>query len=175
MLGAMVVAQESTANISDVTTFWVRAVSWAMLAVLAVFLINNYLVTTKDWPGILPVFQVGTAGSLAWSQFALYLVGLVVAVSYVATSRNQTLRADSGLISDANIFLIRACFWAVLLIGVVDMVISFLRVEGLLTAVAGEEMTKKLSRPEFRGTYVHMPLMAAGVVIAAFSLSLIHI
>ena len=172
MLGAMVVAQESTANISNVATFWVRVVSWAMLAVLAVFLVNNYLVTTKDWPGILPVFQVGTAGSLAWSQFALYLVGLVVAVAYVATSRNQTLRADSGLISDANIFLIRACFWAVLLIGVVDMVISFLRVEGLLTAVAGEEMTKKLSRPEYRGTYVHMPLMAAGVVIAAFSRTL---
>jgi hypothetical protein len=123
-----------------------------MLMVLAVFLVNNYLVTTKDWPGILPVFQDGTAGALAWGQFTAYFIGLVVAVAYVASSRDQTLRADSALISDANIFLIRAFFWAVLLIGVVDMVISFLRVEGLLTAVAGEEMTKKLGRPEFRGT-----------------------
>ena len=84
----MVVAQESTASISNVATFWVRVCSWAMLAVLAVFLVNNYLVTTKDWPGILPVFQAGTAGSLAWIQFAAYLVGLVVDVYNVAYSSN---------------------------------------------------------------------------------------
>ena len=168
----MVVAQEPTASISDAATIWVRVFSWGMLAVLAVFLVNNYLITTKDWPGMLPVFQDGIVGSLAWVQLAAYFIGLVVAVAYVVSSRNQTLRADSALISDANIFLIRAFFWAVLLIGVVDMVISFLRVEGLLTAVAGEEMTKKLGRPEYRGTYVHMPLMAAGVVIAAFTRTL---
>ena len=165
----MAVAQESTANVSDVATFWVRVFSWCMLAVLAVFLVNNYLVTTQDWPGTATIFHQGNAGTLAWIQLVAYFAGFAAAVGYVLSSRAQTLRADSALISDANIFLIRAFFWAVLLIGLVDMVVSFLRVEGLLIGVVGEEMTKKLGRPEFRGSYLHMPLMGASLVIAAFT------
>ena len=168
----MAVAQESTANVSDVATFWVRVFSWCMLAVLAVFLVNNYLVTTQDWPGTATIFHQGNAGTLAWIQLVAYFAGFAAAVVYVLSSRAQTLRADSALISDANIFLIRAFFWAVLLIGLVDMVVSFLRVEGLLVGVVGEEMTKKLGRPEFRGSYLHMPLMGASLVIAAFTRTL---
>ena len=168
----MAVAQESTASVSDVATFWVRVFSWSMIAVLAVFLVNNYLVTTRDWPGIANIFLQESAGSLAWIQLAAYLAGFAAAAIYVLSSRAQTLRADSALISDANIFLIRAFFWAVLLIGLVDMMVSFLRVEGLLVGVVGEEMTKKLGRPQFRGTYLHMPLIGAGLVIAAFTRTL---
>ena len=168
----MAVAQESTASVSDVATFWVRVFSWSMIAVLAVFLASNYLVTTRDWPGIANIFLQESAGSLAWIQLAAYLAGFAAAAIYVSSSRAQTLRADSALISDANIFLIRAFFWAVLLIGLVDMMVSFLRVEGLLVGVVGEEMTKKLGRPQFRGTYLHMPLIGAGLVIAAFTRTL---
>ena len=168
----MAVAQESTASVSDVATFWVRVFSWSMIAVLAVFLASNYLVTTRDWPGIANIFFQESAGSLAWIQLAAYLAGFAAAAIYVLSSRAQTLRADSALISDANIFLIRAFFWAVLLIGLVDMMVSFLRVEGLLVGVVGEEMTKKLGRPQFRGTYLHMPLIGAGLVIAAFTRTL---
>ena len=168
----MAVAQESTASVSDVATFWVRVFSWSMIAVLAVFLASNYLVTTRDWPGIANIFLQESAGSLAWIQLAAYLAGFAAAAIYVLSSRAQTLRADSALISDANIFLIRAFFWAVLLIGLIDMMVSFLRVEGLLVGVVGEEMTKKLGRPQFRGTYLHMPLIGAGLVIAAFTRTL---
>ena len=171
----MAVAQESTASVSDVATFWVRVFSWSMIAVLAVFLASNYLVTTRDWPGIASIFSHESAGSLAWIQFAAYFAGFAAAAIYVLSSRAQTLRADSALFSDANIFLVRAFFWAVLLIGLVDMVISFLRVEGLLVGVVGEEMTKKLGRPEFRGSYLHMPLMGASLVIAAFTRTLCFI
>ena len=168
----MAVVQESTASISDVATFWVRVFSWCMIAVLAVFLANNYLVTTRDWPGIAGLLAQENTGPLAWIQLAAYFAGFAAAVIYVLSSRAQTLRADSSLISDVNIFLVRAFFWAVLLIGLVDMVVSFLRVEGLLTGVVGEEMTKRLGRPQFRGTYLHMPLMGAGLVIAAFTRTL---
>ena len=168
----MAVAQESTASVSDVATFWVRVFSWSMIAVLAVFLASNYLVTTRDWPGIASIFSQGNAGPLVWIQFGAYFAGFAVAAVYVLFSRAQTLRADSALISDANIFLVRAFFWAVLLIGLVDMVVSFLRVEGLLAGVVGEEMTKNLGRPQYRGTYLHMPLMGAGLVIAAFTRTL---
>ena len=167
----MTAAQETT-GVSYIATFWVRVFSWFMLAILAVFLVNNYLVVTQDWPGIAPVFQQGKAELLAWIQVAAYIAGLAGAFIYVQSTRSQTLRADSVMISDGNAFLIRAFFWAVLLIGLADMVVSFLRVEGLLAGVVGEDLTKKLGRQQFRGTYLHLPMLGVALVTAAFTRTL---
>ena len=167
----MTAAQETT-GVSYIATFWVRLFSWFMLAILAVFLVNNYLAVTQDWPGISPVFQQGKAGFLAWIQVAAYIAGLAAAFIYVQSTRSQTLRADSVMISDGNAFLIRAFFWAVLLIGLADMVVSFLRVEGLLAGVVGEDLTKKLGRQQFRGTYLHLPMLGVALVTAAFTRTL---
>ena len=167
----MTAAQETT-GVSYIATFWVRLFSWFMLAILAVFLVNNYLSVTQDWPGIAPVFQQGKAGALAWIQVAAYIAGLAGAFIYVQSTRSQTLRADSVMISDGNAFLIRAFFWAVLLIGLADMVVSFLRVEGLLAGVVGEDLTKKLGRQQFRGTYLHLPMLGVALVTAAFTRTL---
>ena len=167
----MTAAQETT-GVSYIATFWVRLFSWFMLAILAVFLVNNYLAVTQDWPGISPVFRQGKAGALAWIQVAAYIAGLAGAFIYVQSTRSQTLRADSVMISDGNAFLIRAFFWAVLLIGLADMVVSFLRVEGLLAGVVGEDLTKKLGRQQFRGTYLHLPMLGVALVTAAFTRTL---
>jgi len=167
----MTAAQETT-GVSYLATFWVRVFSWFMLAILAVFLVNNYLVVTQDWPGISPVFQQGEAELLAWIQVAAYIAGLAGAFIYVRSTRSQTLRADSVMISDGNAFLIRAFFWAVLFIGLADMVVSFLRVEGLLAGVVGEDLTKKLGRQQFRGTYLHLPMLGVALVTAAFTRTL---
>ena len=167
----MTAAQETT-GVSYIATFWVRVFSWFMLAILAVFLVNNYLAVTQDWPGISPVFQQGKARALAWIQVAAYIAGLAGAFIYVQSTRSQTLRADSVMISNGNAFLIRAFFWAVLLIGLADMVVSFLRVEGLLAGVVGEDLTKKLGRQQFRGTYLHLPMLGVALVTAAFTRTL---
>ena len=52
------------------------------------------------------------------------------------------------------------------------MVISFLRVEGILAPVVGESLAKDLGRSSFRGDYVHYPLMGLSLVIAYFTRSL---
>lgn len=65
-------------------------------------------------------------------------------------------------------YIVRAAFYAVLMVGFVDMVISFLRVENLLPATVGKDLAEQLGRPVFRGVYVHMPLIALALVIAAF-------
>ena len=98
----MAVAQESTASVSDVATFWVRVFSWSMIAVLAVFLASNYLVTTRDWPGIASIFFQESAGFLVWAQLAAYFAGVAAAGIYVLSSRAQTLRAGSALVWGVN-------------------------------------------------------------------------
>jgi len=54
------------------------------------------------------------------------------------------------------------------MVGCVDIVISFLRVEDLLSPIFGKVMAVDLGRSVFRGTYVHYPLIILSFVIAYF-------
>jgi TRAP-type mannitol/chloroaromatic compound transport system permease small subunit len=90
----------------------------------------------------------------------------------VLRTPHRSLRVDAKLLSDANAFFIRAAFWVVLLVGLTDAAVSFMRVEGYLPELFGEQMALDLGRSQFRGLYVHMPVAAVGVIIAIFNRSL---
>lgn len=149
-----------------------RLFGWIVLALMAAFVLNNYLTYWQDLPGINPIFggpANGTAPILwSWLQLALYAALVLWAVAYVMRS-STTLRQDSERISNFNTFLIRAAFFAVLIVGLVDAAISFLRIEGLLPAVVGETLAEDLGKSRFRGAYVHMPLIGLSVILAAFT------
>jgi TRAP-type mannitol/chloroaromatic compound transport system permease small subunit len=166
----------------------------AMLRILAlfvagaavVFLLNNYLIFWRNWPGIGSLFGHlgwfgaeapanpldGTAVALAWVQLLAYPVLLVLIAAYVLKTATRPMRADARRLSAVATFIIRAAFWSVLLVGVVDAAISFLRVEGLLAAVVGDELTTDLGQSRFRGAYVHYPLILVSLVIAFFTRTL---
>ncbi|MBO6757958.1 MAG: TRAP transporter small permease subunit [Roseibium sp.] len=153
-----------------------RTFAWLVLFIMAAFLLNNYLTYWQDLPGVAPIFggEANADGAIVWSwvQLALYGAAIVWAILHVQRTRTTTLREDSKRISDINAYLIRAMFWAVLIVGIVDAVISFLRVEGLLEAVVGPDLAADLGRSQFRGGYVHMPLIGLSFVIAAFTRTL---
>lgn len=156
-----------------------RIFGWTMLATLVTFLINNYLVVKHSFPGVTPLLNVVTSGLngvdvplQSLMQAGLYLVGFLIALIYVLGNRATSLRADASTITKINTYIIRACFWAVLFVGIADMAISFLRVEGLLGNVVNPEMVKQLGRSTYRGLYVHYPLIALGFVFAAFTRTL---
>ena len=140
-----------------------RIIGWSILFIMFAFLANNFL---TFWGG-LPGAKLSIDGpALGMMQTALYPLAIIAALFLVNRRPDTTLRDDSLRISNMNSFLIRACFFAVLYVGLVDMVISFLRVEDLLTATVGDEMRKNLGRPQFRGVYVHYPLMVLGIITA---------
>ncbi|MCI4661260.1 MAG: TRAP transporter small permease subunit [Neomegalonema sp.] len=147
-----------------------RLFAWITLAVLAAFLINNFLSLSQDWPGAFAAFT--GAGSLSFVQLALYLGTIGAAIAYVLMRPDTPLREDAARITGYNTFLIRAAFWAVLFVGIGDALISFIRVEGMLGSVVGDDLATKLSRPQFRGPYVHIPLILAGIIMAAFTRTL---
>jgi len=139
----------------------VRFFGWGMLFSLVVFLANNYFVLTVDsWP-----IQGGTSA-------LIFIAAFIAAFFFAQRTMHRSLRTDAFYISGINTYLIRACFWAVLFIGIADMAISFVRVEGFLEHIFGEDMSKKLSRPQFRGPYVHVPLAFLGFVVAMFTRTL---
>ncbi len=146
-----------------------RWFAWSVVATTFVYLLNCYLSYWQGWPSALPFLQDGDTGALTVLQSALYVIAIVLAAVFVVrTSGERTLRRDGEALNALSTFIIRAAFWSVLLIGIVDAAISFLRVEGLLESVVGSDLAKQLARSRFRGPYVHMPLCAVGIVIAIF-------
>lgn len=163
--------------VTAIRIFAILMTVWAF-----VYIANNVLNFWFGWPSTLSIF--GTLGlfgadaptdgipGLAWIQFATYVIPLAVIVVWVLQSPLRTLHADSEMLGGIAGYIIRAAFWAVLLVGLADGLISFLRVEGLLVAVVGADLAEQLGRPSFRGHAVHYPLLVTALVIAKFNKSL---
>ena len=148
----------------------IRSIGWVMLAVLAAFLINNALIVGFGFPFAMALFTGG--GALAGVTFGIYVVAIVIAVFFTLRSPGVPLRLDAQRIHNFNVYLIRAVFWVVLLVGRVDATIATMRVEKLLGIFFSEEMTKSFNLARFVGAKIHMPLVAAGFVIAYFTRTL---
>lgn len=140
-----------------------RMFGWSMLAVLAAYLINNILVVRYGFPGAAAALS---GGAPALVQAALYVAALAGGVGYVMLTPRCALRWDARRISDFNAWFIRGCFWAVFLVGVTDVAISFMRVEGFLSLFFEADMVSNFDRSHFVGPYIHMPLVAVGFLLA---------
>ena len=148
-----------------------RLFGWIMLATLVTYLLNNYLTIGRDMPAASTLFT-GSFSLGAVLQIAIYAAGIALAVYYVYSKRDRALRDDAQTISNFNAYLIRGCFWAVVFVGLADGAISFLRVESLLGDVVSGETVRELGRANFRGLYIHYPLIAAGFFLALFTRTL---
>ncbi|MBT8153907.1 TRAP transporter small permease subunit [Epibacterium ulvae] len=150
-------------QVSGNATF-MRGFGWINLAALAALLLNNVLVMGGGFSGPL---ELGSGLANSYPFWGLMLLAVVVACLYVSRTPSIGLRQDAHRINIANRYLIRACFFAVFLVGLFDSVIAFMRVEDLLTPLLGEDTAKNFSRSYFVGQYVHFPLVALGFLVAA--------
>ena len=66
-----------------------------------------------------------------------------LAIIYVIKSIKQTLETDSKILTKFTAYIIRSSFWAVLIVGIADLLVSFMVVEKLVEPILGE--TLKLS------------------------------
>ena len=121
-------------------------------------MVSNILTHSFEWPGVAQTLA-GSGGTLGWLQVLAYPLVIGLAIWRVWNREDLTLRQDAKLISDFNATLVRWALFAVLFIGLADMIISFLRVEGLLEYIVGKQLTTDLGRSAFRGPWVHIPLM----------------
>ena len=158
-----------------------RSLAYMMLVGVFLYLVNNYLVYWQEMPGGYVLFShYGWFGldSLSsplgesqiiqgWSQLIFYLLILLACIGYTFKSQYRSLEQESIRFAVLSAYIIRFSFWSVLLVGFIDMIISFLRVEGFLEFFVGEWLTQQLGRSIFRGTYVHYPLIVASLFFAA--------
>ncbi len=164
-----------------------RILAGAVVCVTAAFLTNFGLTFIAGWPGVPALFAYlgwlgaappaseldGGGQARAWVQLLLYLGPIAGFATWVGLDRGgRTLENDAGVWSALAAWIVRVGFWSVFLIGLADAAVSFLRVEELLPALVGKELTTKLGLSRFRGSYIHVPLMGTACIIALFTRSL---
>ncbi len=163
----------------------IRIFSYSILAITLVFLINNVLTIWFDWPGIKQLFsQYGLFGfkklskplegsvlTFSFIQLFFYFISVLLVIFYVFKSINQTLESDAEILTKFTAYIIRSSFWAVLIVGIADAIVSFMVVEKLTGPILGEYLRIKLVIPNFRITYVHFPLILISFIIGYFTRS----
>ena len=163
----------------------IRIFSYSILAITFIFLINNVLTVWFDWPGIKQLYShYGIFGfkklskpleesviTDAFIQLFFYFISIAVVIFYVLKSINQSLETDSKILTKFTAYIIRSSFWAVLIVGMADFIVSFMAVERLIDPIFNEAIKFKLIKPSFRITFIHFPLILVSFVIGYFTRS----
>jgi TRAP-type mannitol/chloroaromatic compound transport system permease small subunit len=144
-----------------------------MVTTMFAFVFNSYLTLALEWPKIFELFYLNNKlTSLDYFKIFIeifvYFISIagVFYLSYIY--RDHSLRKDCLLLNKTVNYFIRSCFWAVVFVGLADVIISFLRVEDLLDNVVGQDLATQLGRSKFRGPYVHIPLVFLGFFVGIF-------
>ena len=143
----------------------------------AVYVVNNFITFVFDMPGLFGFLgvlglQLGN-DSAEYSGLAL-MIGALQSLSYLIAvlwplkilSGQQAGQRQFQLLDLSAELIVSAAFWAVMLVGIADAAISFVRIENMLPAIVGDELALSLGKPSFRGVYVHIPLIFCGILIA---------
>jgi len=147
-----------------------RLFGWGMLAFLASYLANNVLVVWFGFPGALTGLTGG--GTLAIIQVIIYVVFFALAAMKVFGRPNASLRAEAERISAFNAWLIRSCFWAVLFVGIADVIIAFMRTENLLIYFMSEDAVLQFNLARYVGPVIHTPLIVLAFIVGLFTRTL---
>ena len=147
-----------------------RSLAFTVVYATVIFVLNNFLNFWALWPGavntLLGKSPAGPATGLGWLQVLSYLAAPILAAIHVSKLRAESYHNLSVRVSDWAATSIKAAFWMVLLVGMADMLVSFLRIELMLEPIVGKGLTSELGKPKFRGAYVHLPLMLLACFIA---------
>ena len=148
----------------------------AFLSIL--FVVNNFLIFGFDAPGVVNVLGLnkifGVESLKGGYSSGLYIVGLfqtaaVFGVIFWAcfhTIKRGQLRLDAERLDWLSAYVIRAAFWAVLIVGIADAIMSFMRVEDFHKTVFGDSGGAIIALPSSRGIYIHVPLIIVAALIA---------
>ncbi|MDC0233645.1 TRAP transporter small permease subunit [Candidatus Pelagibacter sp.] len=163
----------------------IRIFSYSILALTLVFLVNNILTVWFDWPGVKKLFShyelfgfkklnkplEGLAINLSYLQLIFYFISFIAVIFFVLKSLKQSLQKDSEILTNITAYIVRSSFWAVLIVGMADFLISFMVVEKLVEPIFGEQLKINLVIPAFRITYIHFPLILISFVIGYYTRS----
>ena len=147
-----------------------RFLGWFFINMLIAFMINNILNLAYKIPFAIELLTKNELLSLLPILIYLIAFGLSLFISYINVDKSY--KWDSDLLHRFNLYFIRSCFWSVLLIGSIDVVIAFMRVEEVSNMLFDDYLVRALKKPSFVCTFIHIPLVFVSFVIGYFSKTL---
>ena len=134
-----------------------RFLGWFFINMLIAFMINNILNLAYKIPFAIELITKNELLSLLPILIYFIAFGLSISISYI--NLDKSYKWDSDLLHRFNLYFIRSCFWSVLLIGSIDVVIAFMRVEEVSNMLFDDYLVRALKKPSFVCTFIHIPLV----------------
>jgi len=147
-----------------------RFLGWFFINMLIAFMINNILNLAYKIPFAIELITKNELLSLLPILIYLVAFSLSLFISYI--NLDKSYKWDSDLLHRFNLYFIRSCFWSVLLIGSIDVIIAFMRVEEVSNMLFDDYLVRALKKPSFVCTFIHIPLVFVSFVIGYFSKTL---
>jgi TRAP-type mannitol/chloroaromatic compound transport system permease small subunit len=151
----------------------IRNLIFANVGFALIYVLNNFLTYSLGWPGadmFFLSFGASSTSSLSGTdtfygaiQFLFYVACLLGVIFW---NKRNTLADDAKSLDGITSYLICASFWTVLLIGIVDMAISFMRVQDIHTTLFSDSFANTLNQPASRGVIVHIPIIILAFLLA---------
>ncbi len=157
-------------NLINKNLLFNRLIGWYLITFLISFLINNFLSLAFKIPHAINFFTNGDLLSLI--PISIYILSFFISLFISLILSKNSLSWDAEILHNFNLYFIRSCFWTVLLIGTVDVIIAFMRVEDISNMIFDDELVRALKKPSFVCTYIHIPLMVLSFFIGYFSKTL---
>ncbi len=148
-------------DINSCLIFTARFGGIVSVLLAVVFIINNFIIHVGG--------NLGVTNTPNWIQAMLIALAILGAFTY--TKKMGSLNIDADRMDRISSYIIRAAFFGVLLVGVADAAISFIRVEGFHIAIFGQAIAIKLGLAHWRGVYIHIPLLVLSMLIAIWDRS----
>ena len=137
-----------------------RFFSLSSLSLVLAYTLNNFLIHVGDFPSLMEG---------GWVVILVYGTALLLALVLTVRLSGDSLEDSANAFTVFNTYLVRGAFWAVFLVGMVDATISFMRIEAFSDRLLGETLAGNLNKQNFRGPFVHLPIVALGFLVAAFT------
>jgi len=147
-----------------------RFLGWFLINTLVAFMINNVLYLAFNIP--FAVDFIFKNDIYAIIPTLIYLTAFGFSFFIALKNSHKSYVWDSDLLHRFNLYFIRSCFWSVFLIGSIDVIIAFMRVEEVSNMIFNDELVRALKKPSFVCTFVHIPLVFISFVIGYFSKTL---
>lgn len=142
------------------------------------YVVNNFIIFNYGAAGVLHTLYLGELSGVkepkgGFSNYAVTLgfcqtTAFLAVISYSAyrAFAIRNVRKDAVTLDWISAYIVRTAFWAVLIVGLADATLSFLRVEGFHKILFGETAGAAIALPSARGLYIHVPLMIISAFIA---------
>ena len=147
-----------------------RFLGWFLINTLVAFMINNVLYLAFNIPFAVDFIFKNDIHAII--PTLIYLTAFGFSFFIALKNSHKSYIWDSDLLHRFNLYFIRSCFWSVFLIGSIDVIIAFMRVEEVSNMIFNDELVRALKKPSFVCAFVHIPLVFISFVIGYFSKTL---